>query len=89
MIKGSIISKNIKFASTKTKEDFILWLKISKKGIPIYALNMPLTKWRYLETSLSSSIFQKLKDGYKVYKVYLNFGFLKSIFYYFCYLLIF
>ena len=44
MIKSSIISKNIKFASTKTKEDFILWLKISKKGIPIYALNMPLTK---------------------------------------------
>ena len=41
---------------------------------------MPLTKWRYLETSLSSSIFQKLKDGYKVYKVYLNFGFLKSIY---------
>ena len=32
MIKRTIISKNIKFASTKTKEDFILWLKILKKA---------------------------------------------------------
>ena len=80
MIKRTIISKNIKFASTKTKEDFILWLKILKKRIPINALNMPLTKWRYLESSLSSSTFQKLKDGYKVYKIYLNFGNLKSLY---------
>ena len=55
-------------------------VKNFKKGIPINALNMPLTKWRYLESSLSSSTFQKLKDGYKVYKIYLNFGNLKSLY---------
>ncbi|MGL3827286.1 glycosyltransferase family 2 protein [Candidatus Pelagibacter communis] len=83
MIKKSIISKNIKFSKTKTKEDFILWLKIIKKGIPIHGLDMPLTNWRSLEDSLSSSNFQKLKDGYVVYRFYLNYGHIKSLFYLF------
>ena len=83
MIKKSIINKSIKFSKTKTKEDFILWLKIIKKGIPIHGLDLPLTNWRSLEDSLSSSTFQKLKDGYGVYRFYLNYGYMKSLYYLF------
>ncbi len=80
MIKRSIMNQNFKFSNLRTKEDFVLWLKISKKNIAIQSLDIPLTKWRSIEGSLSSSIIQKLKDGYKVYYFYLNFGYLKSLY---------
>ena len=43
-------------------------LLILKKNTIIGALDKNLTVWRKLDNSLSSSIFQKLKDGFKVYK---------------------
>ena len=76
-----IFSKNIKFVKIKTKEDFVMWLNILKKGISIYALNKKLTKWTKSKGSLSSSITQKLSDSYLVYNNYMKFGFLKSIYY--------
>jgi teichuronic acid biosynthesis glycosyltransferase TuaG len=63
---------NIKFPKIKTKEDYVLWLKISKLGYKIYALKKPLTCWRQTRNSLSSSIIQKLLDGYRVYRVHEN-----------------
>ena len=30
MIKKNLFKKNLKFSKTKNKEDFVLWLKISK-----------------------------------------------------------
>ena len=36
--------------------------------------------WRKTEGSLSSSIPQKLKDGYKVYNYHMNYNFIKSIY---------
>ena len=79
ILKKSIISKNIKFPNIKTKEDFILWLRLLKKEIPIIALKKKLTYWRKLDNSLSSSTIQKIYDGFKVYYVYMNFGLIKSI----------
>ena len=84
MLKKNIFSKNIRFPNIKTKEDFILWLNILKKKIPILGYNKKLTYWRKLDNSLSSSTFQKLFDGFKVYYVYMNYSFVKSIFYLFC-----
>ena len=76
-----IFSKKIKFVKIKTKEDFVMWLNILKKGISIYALNKKLTKWTKSKGSLSSSITQKLSDSYLVYNNYMKFGFLKSIYF--------
>mgnify|MGYP001169454112 CR=1 FL=1 len=39
-----------------------------------------LVCWRQLNNSLSASSFQKIKDGYTLYKKHLNFGFLLSLF---------
>ena len=76
-----IFSKKIKFVKIKTKEDFVMWLNILKKGISIYALNKKLTKWTKSKGSLSSSITQKLSDSYLVYNNYMKFGFIKSIYF--------
>ena len=80
LLKKELITKEIKFASLKTKEDFVLWLKILKSGFEIGALEEPLMSWRKTKGSLSSSIFQKLKDGFKVYNHYMNYNLIKSLY---------
>jgi len=73
--------ENLKFASLKTKEDFVLWLKIAEKKIKIVGMDEKLTKWRKIPNSLSSSSIQKLLDGYRVYRIHLGYGRLKSLMY--------
>ena len=80
LLKKELITDDIKFASLKTKEDFVLWLKILKSGFEIGALEEPLMSWRKTKGSLSSSIFQKLKDGFKVYNHYMNYNLIKSLY---------
>ena len=77
------IFDNIKyrFAKIKTKEDYVLWLILAKNNIKLIGLNQILTSWRRNKGSLSSSIYQKLKDGYKVYRVYLGYSISRSLFY--------
>ena len=48
--------------------------------------NKKLTYWRKLDNSLSSSTFQKLFDGFKVYYVYMNYSLSNQYFIYFVYL---
>jgi len=79
IIKKSII-KNLRFPSLKTKEDYVLWLEIAKKGKIIYALNSKLSQWRKSNNSLSSSVVRKLTDGYYVYRYYLKFNVIKSLY---------
>ena len=84
MIKRNLINNDVKFAPLKTKEDFVLWLKLLQKNIKIYGLNEILTYWSRSNSSLSSSTIQKLIDGFRVYYKYMNFNYLKSIYYLFC-----
>ena len=71
------------FANLKTKEDFVLWLKILKKNYEFIAINQVLTNWRSRPESLSSSSMQKIKDAFTVYSRYENFSIINSIFYLF------
>tara|TARA_Y100001970_G_scaffold155501_1_gene190365 strand:+ start:6296 stop:7039 length:744 start_codon:yes stop_codon:yes gene_type:complete len=84
MIKKNLFDDNIKFASLKTKEDFVLWLKLLEKNNKIYGLDEILTFWTKSGSSLSSSTFQKLIDGFRVYYEYMNFNYFKSIYYLIC-----
>ncbi len=79
ILKKNIFSKKIKFPNIKTKEDFVLWLNLLKIKIPIIGFKKKLTYWRKVNNSLSSSTLQKLYDGFKVYYIYMNFSFIKSI----------
>ena len=82
IMKKEIITNKIKFANINTKEDYVLWLKITLNNKKIFALKNNLTKWRKLNDSLSASKIQKLYDGYLVYRKYMNFS-LAKVFYLF------
>ena len=82
--KEVIIKSNTKFPKLVTKEDFVFWLTLLKKNYKIYAYDSNLTNWRDSKNSLSSSIIQKLFDGFKVYNHYMNFNVIKSIYYLIC-----
>ena len=84
VIKKELISDEIKFPALKTKEDFVLWLKLLKKNIKIYGLNEVLTFWTKSDDTLSSSTIQKIIDGFRVYNKYMNFNYIKSTYYLFC-----
>ena len=81
IIKKSIFQNNLQFPNLKTKEDFVLWLKILKKGFIIHALKNNLTSWKKTKNSLSSSTLQKLKDSFTLYNRYMKFNFFKSLIY--------
>ena len=67
------------FPNLKTKEDYVLWLKLSQKGIRMLGLDKKLTYWRKVNNSLSASSFQKIVDGYRVYRTYMKYGLIKSL----------
>ena len=79
------INKNIipddLFPSLKTKEDFAAWLKITKKKINAYNFSENLVIWNKVQDSLSSNFFQKIFDGFKVYRDYEKFSLLKSLYF--------
>ncbi len=83
LIEKEVIGSN-KFPELKTKEDFVLWLKLLSRNIKIYGIDKELALWRKSNNSLSSSLFQKIIDGYKVYNVYMKYSMVKSIYYLLC-----
>ncbi len=80
LMKKNLINENICFGRTKTKEDYILWLKLAKIGIQIDYMDEKLSSWRKVEKSLSSSVNQKILDGFVVYYKYMKYNFFKSLF---------
>ncbi len=84
IVNKKIFKNDCFFPNLKTKEDFVLWLKILKKKEKIGALNINLMFWRKLKNSLSASVIQKLLDGFRVYNVYMNFNWIKSLYFLIC-----
>jgi teichuronic acid biosynthesis glycosyltransferase TuaG len=73
------VKDQIKFPNISTKEDYAVWLKISK-NINIIGIQQYLVSWRKLKKSLSSSVFQNFKDGFLVYYKYENKNFFNSLY---------
>ncbi len=84
ILKKHLINENVQFASLTTKEDFVLWLKLLKQNTKIYGLNEILSSWTKSSSSLSASVIQKVLDGFRVYHKYMNFSYIKSIYYLLC-----
>lgn len=82
VIRKRLLKDNL-FPSITTKEDFVLWLNILKSGEKLMSINEPLTFWRKSNNSLSSDIFQKIIDGYRVYRHYMKMNILASVYYLF------
>ena len=81
IMKRSLLGRSLKFGQTKTKEDYLLWLKISKIT-KIYGINKSLLSWRKTENSLSSNTLQKIYDAYTVYDQIEKKNFLLLVFLY-------
>lgn len=79
MIEKKLFKSGAKFPGLKTKEDFVLWLKISKKGHTFYGIKKSLTKWTDQPNSLSKSTFQKIIDAYRVYNKYEGYNLFNSL----------
>ena len=80
----NLLNKNkLLFPKIKTKEDYVLWLQIVKKIKTIRGLDKKLTYYRKTKGSLSSNKLLSLINGYKVYRNYMNYGVIKSLFYLF------
>jgi teichuronic acid biosynthesis glycosyltransferase TuaG len=73
------IFKNYKFTKITTKEDYLLWLQLTKNNIKIIGIDRIFTYWRKVSNSLSSDIWQKIKDAFKIYYIYEKKSFIMSI----------
>ncbi len=71
-------NNNLKFPKIKTKEDYVLWLKMLKKISYIRGLNKNLTNYRKRKNSLSSSSILSIINGFSVYKDYMKMGYFES-----------
>jgi len=78
MIKKKTLKK-FRFPNIETKEDYVFWLKLARNNNKFFAINKNLVLWRKLPNSLSSSLFKKIINGYKVYRVHLKQNILKSL----------
>ena len=81
VIAKKILLKKFFFSNLKTKEDYLLWLKIAQRVKFIYGINQYLSCWRKSNNSLSSSAMQKILDGYRLYRFYLKINFIVSLFF--------
>ena len=79
MFHKKLLSK-IKFPKLKTQEDYCVWLKLLREGEKLYHFKKTLTSWRKSENSLSSNIFDKVRDAFKLYYKYENKNLLLSIY---------
>ncbi len=77
---SKLLIKKKPFSSLKTKEDYLLWIKLISLVKNFKSINKDLVYWRYLKNSLSSSTVQKIGDAFRLYNNHLNFSFLFSIF---------
>jgi teichuronic acid biosynthesis glycosyltransferase TuaG len=78
VIKKSIFD-NFKFSKIKTKEDYLLWLQLSKSNYRFIGIPKILSSWRVSKNSLSNNIIQKVKDSFRIYYSFEGQSFLKTI----------
>ena len=80
MINKKILP-TIPFPNLKTKEDYVLWLKLLKIVPKVYSIKEALTVWRKTDNSLSSKNMQKISDAFRVYYLHCKFNFVKTFFF--------
>jgi teichuronic acid biosynthesis glycosyltransferase TuaG len=78
VMKRSIFD-NFKFNKIKTKEDYLLWLQLSKSQYKFIGIKKILSFWRVNKNSLSNNIIQKIRDAFQIYYKFEKQSFLKTI----------
>jgi len=78
VMKRSIFN-TFKFSKIKTKEDYLLWLQLSKSNYKFRGIKKLLSSWRISKESLSSKTVQKILDSFKIYYHFERQNILKTI----------
>lgn len=78
VMKKSIFD-NFRFNKIKTKEDYLLWLQLSKSNYKFIGIKKILSSWRVNKNSLSNNIIQKISDSFRIYYQFEKQNFLKTI----------
>jgi len=78
VMKRSIFN-TFKFSKINTKEDYLLWLQLSKSKYKFVGIKKILSFWRSNKESLSSNTIQKIVDSFKIYYHFERQNFLKTI----------
>lgn len=71
-----------RMVNIRTRQDFVFWLTIMKKGIPAYGIDEVLAHYRLVENSISSNKLKAAKRNWEVYYKIENQGLLKSLWYF-------
>jgi teichuronic acid biosynthesis glycosyltransferase TuaG len=80
VIMKKSIFYNFNFNNIKTKEDYLLWLQLSKSNYKFIGIKKILSSWRVNKNSLSNNIIQKITDSFRIYYQFEKQNFLKTIF---------
>src|SRR5690625_5143854 len=76
------ITGNVEMNEIRNRQDYILWLDITKRGIPACGLNLTLSKYRKVSNSISSNKLKVSKLNWKVYREIIGLNVLKSAWYF-------
>ncbi len=78
--RKEVFNTDCQFPRLVRRQDYVLWLRITQTGTTIYGLDTTLSDWTKTDGSLSSPIIRKLIYGYLVYRRYLGFNPVKSLY---------
>jgi teichuronic acid biosynthesis glycosyltransferase TuaG len=76
----------VRMVNIRTRQDYVLWLELCKRGFPAYNLKEPLALYRIKGESISSNKFKMAKQNWKVYREIEKLSLLKSIWYFLHYM---
>ncbi|MCD8511791.1 MAG: glycosyltransferase family 2 protein [Bacillus sp. (in: Bacteria)] len=75
----------VEMVNIRSRQDYVLWLDVCKRGFPAYGLQEVLAKYRVVGNSLSSNKVKMAKQNWKVYREIEKLNLLKSSWYFMFY----
>ncbi|OLO42334.1 glycosyl transferase [Alkalihalophilus pseudofirmus] len=69
----------IEMVNIRTRQDYVLWLTLCKRGFIAYGLQEVLAKYRIVENSVSSNKIKMAKQNWKVYREIEKLSLMKSM----------
>ena len=68
------------FPEFRKRQDWAMWLNITKKGVIAYGIKEPLAIYNLRKNSLSNNKLDLLKYNWQIYRENEKFGVLKSLY---------
>lgn len=78
----------VSMVNIRTRQDYVLWLELCKRGFTAFGIQEPLARYRIKEESISSNKIAMAKQNWKVYREIEKLNIIKSSWYFFNYVLI-